>query len=944
MRFVIIRGLAAVLAVGMAGMAVPPIESPVVSRASSDTAAFASLVHSTPALAHAAASSTNAIAAPSNTLQTDWTRLAEYPSLVHSTVSAYAYDVTTHRILAQINPVTEVTPGSVTKLFTSAAALAALGPNFTYKTTVEESPALAAGRPGPIYLVGGGDPWLEANNRNDLEKLAAQVAAHVKKATRVVGISSLFAPPTYNIGWPIGGIPQAYSAGTSALLAERGEVSVWVQGAVAAGQPPRVFLKFNGAATAPGFFSIINRATTTVHGSGAITVTRVLGTNHLLVAGHVPASTYFGPTDVSVGNPALFAAALFQSALVKDGVSFSQSATTAPRISPGATVLASHASPPLRQELTFQNRFSINQMAENLYREISVSTHQHGSPQASAARMTAFTDRAGVDPGRVQVDGSGVSPLDQMSARQAVELLTYSAGQPWFLTLEHSLIQLNTPKACGFLCPPSWTVPLPAHTAIWVKSGSLTNQWNLAGYARSENGNLIAFAVLNDGTPTQHNMYPNSAVGQMVNLTASWPRVPLILPSAAPPETTGLMPAVVQNLVTAIPGQEPGSNVAVAVVNTANGQTVYQRQGQLLMRAGLSPRLALDMAALAHAPAVLNPAVVQQLGSVNNGTLTGSLILSGNNNNLSAADIYQMAHAIKNAGIFHVTGAIEYVSQTPGFQQQNWPGGMAWESLGQGWASPNADVWVHNDAVTLTVTGRATAGNPASLSLVPANAPIRLQNAVVTGPPGSLPSITATLHFHSNLFSISGRVPVGSSVTQTLTPPDPGALAAVELTDALANSGVSVNAAPHALYHDPQAPIVAQVPGLSVAGIVQQTLAETSLVPADELLRTLAPQAPQKVAAILDGSPISVNDWTGGSLGNYLTALGVADALARAYANPQQAPLVQELAGSVWKSQSPEQYEAAGYVAGPGHAVYAVVILASALAWSGTLNPVIVHP
>jgi hypothetical protein len=95
---------------------------------------------------------------------------------------------------------------------------------------------------------------------------------------------------------------------------------------------------------------------------------------------------------------------------------------------------------------------------------------------------------------------------------------------------------------------------------------------------------------------------------------------------------------------------------------------------------------------------------------------------------------------------------------------------------------------------------------------------------------------------------------------------------------------------------------------------------------------------------MLGGAPAGVNDWTGGSLGNYLTALGVADALARQYHNPREQPLVQDLSQSVWASESPEQYEAAGFIHGPGNTVDVVVVLASALSWNGTFAPAIQSP
>lgn len=887
---------------------------------------------------------TTLIPVPHNGLQTDWTRLSRYPGLVHSTVSAYAYDITTHQVLSAISPSAEVTPGSVIKLFTSAAALATLGPRFTYQTTVAVPKTVVTGHPGPIYLVGGGDPWLEANGRKDLESLAGQVAARITKATQVVGVSALFSPPLYGVGWPIGGISQNYSAGSTALMAERSEVGVFVQGGSLIGQPPHVVLKFNGTAVDPSYFTIINRAVTSGSGTMAsVNVTRILGTNRLLVTGHVPENSQVGPWAVSVSNPAQYAAALFQSALIKDGVSFSQSATTANTEPSAVTTLATHRSPPLFRELTTQNQYSINQMADNLYRELSAHITGTGSPNASATLMTSFTASADIDPGRVQVDGSGLSPLNQMSAKQVVELLNYSSTQPWFDTFRHSLIRINNPANCGFLCPPSWHVPLPAHTAIWVKPGNLSNQWNLAGYVQSKNGNLIAFAVLNDGTPTSQNTYPNSAVGQMVNDIADWPTAPFVRPAASPLKS-GSLPVALRPIVTDIPGRGPGTNVAVAVVNAANGQIIYQQNGNTLMRSGLSPRILLDLAALQYLPGRLKPASLVETGTAQRGTLHGALILNGNNNNITPVQLQQLAQTVKSQGITAISGPTEYVSRASGFQQKNWPGGIAWESLGQSWASPASPLTVNNDQVTLSISA-THAGQPPQLSLLPANAPIRLINRLTVDKSATTPSIAVTLKFNSNLFTVSGVVPPGITVTKTLTPPDAGLLAADDLQTDLAHLGITTNGTPKAIASLPAgSQTIGQVSGQTISQIVEQSLSQPSLTPANQLIAALGPHAGQKMVALLNGSPTSVSDWTGGGIGNYLTPLGTARAMARLYKNPRQSPLTRALSQGLWRSTSPEQYDALGYVTAPDHRVFAVVVMASATAWNGTMTPQILHP
>ena len=872
-------------------------------------------------------------------LQRNWNALIQEPQLVHSRVSAYAYDITAHRPLAAINPTVELIPGSVTKLFTSAAALSVMSPHFRYQTDVLASPAVLAGKPGPVYLVGHGDPWLEANGRHDLETLAKQVLALVPHATQVIGITNAYTGPVYGIGWPQGTLTLNYGAGSTALMAERSEIAVLVSGTTP-GQKPAVTFKFNGTAQAAGLFQVVNRATTSPAGSAdTIQLIRKLGTNRLVLTGHLPPGTAIGPLAVSVENGAQFAASLLQSAMARDGASFAKSSTLATTMPGNLKVVARHFSPPLAYELAMQNQYSINQMAENLFRAAGLAASGTGSLDTAQTVLNEMTNRAKIAPGRIQVDGSGLSPLNQMSSQQVVQLLQYAAAQPWFPTYQNSLIHLNAVKGCGFLCGPLWHYALPPNTAIWVKPGSLSNQWNLAGYVKAADGHLIAFAILDDGTSTNANMVHGSPVDRMMSDIAFWPDVPG--PDAGPPQpASGTMPQAVYQLLTGVPGLSTASNIAVSVTNTATGRLLYQENGNTLVRAGLAPRAILDLAALQTLPPSLPPVRVWQTGTVQNGVLQGSLTLQGSGANLSPADLAALAKQIQAAGITEVTGGLHYVNGISGFNQTRWPGGMAWEAFGEDWAAPSSPVWYNGDLASLDVTG-GTPGSPAHVALSPADTPIAVENQTTTVSTGTS-SLNVTQKFGSNAIMLTGSVPAGSTQILPLSPSDPGLYAATEFADVLKAAGIQVSGSPAAVAAVPSGIVAATLPGTSITSLAAQSLTSSSLVAPNALLAEFGRNR-SAIAATLS-APASVFDWTGGSLTNYLTTDGLAAALDRAYHNPKDSTLVTLLTSQVWQSQSPEQYEALGYIPGPGHTVDAVSILISGLPWNGSFAPTVTSP
>src|SRR5216683_628919 len=124
-------------------------------------------------------------------------------------VSAVVADPVTGRVLLSEDGARMLTPASTTKLVTSVAALALLGPGATFTTRVVQGAT-----PDRIVLVGGGDPTLAVNKfpaqdypkPATLASLAAAAARALKAARRTtvsVGYdSSLYTGPALAPGWP----------------------------------------------------------------------------------------------------------------------------------------------------------------------------------------------------------------------------------------------------------------------------------------------------------------------------------------------------------------------------------------------------------------------------------------------------------------------------------------------------------------------------------------------------------------------------------------------------------------------------------------------------------------------------------------------------------------------------------------------------------------------
>lgn len=858
-------------------------------------------------------------------LQRAWIALRQSPDLRRATVSAYAVDLTTGQTLASIHPTWLETPASVMKLFTSVRALAALGTSHTYLTQAGTSPTT----PGVLFLVGGGDPWLNANGAGDLEALASTVAPRISSAVRVVGVNT-WSVPLYGVGWPIGDLSYGYASGISSLMAERSSVFLTVTAASKPGLAPAVSLSFGGPAVSlPGrwAFRIINHAVTGPAKSRlTLNIIRLIGSNTYVVKGSLPMSGKPLPAQevwpMSVGNPALFAAAIFQSALTADGVHFTGTPSAGTLPSGSLTVLGQHASPPLSTYLPIQNQFSINQMADNLY-------------QVAKEASTPLT-AADLSPPYVQVDGSGLSPTDALSAQDVVRLLSWSAHQPWFPVLQGSLMHLNTPGACGFLCH---HYPLAPGTSVAIKTGNLNNQWNIAGYVRLANGNLVAFAILDDGPPTSLNAHRGSAVFRMLTTLTEWPHVPSPAPSGLPYALRLALPTGVAGALARLHlPHPPGSVTAITVTNAATGQIVWQRHGHLLMRAGLLPRLGLAAALLARGPAGFPNVRVDTTGTVGaGGVLHGALILDGGGDpSVTTASLAALAEAVHQHGITAITGGVSYLNPETGWIPLRWPGGLPWEEVGQRLAPPRTRLLVNHGQVTVHVKMNAT--GMAQITISPPDAPVTVINQVTRG---TVASVRASLQMGQDRYVLTGTMPPGSQTTLQVAPPDPGLIAASLFRDELRSLHIKVPQSVRPLAALPaKAQALAALPGPSLQANLPALLGTANSTAAMEWLQlwqATHAQVPITRSLLLHWPEVA--DPTGMALENYLSADSMGRLLSTIWTNPKEAALKAWLGSSWWQAHSIGTDQSVAFVRTPSGTVLAVTVMVSGLGWNGQYAP-----
>ena len=430
------------------------------------------------------------------------------------------------------------TPASNTKLFTTAAVFALIGPDYRFKTTVETSGSLDKyGRlDSDLVVIGRGDPNLSGRTLpynlhterkappiQVLQDLADQLVKHGLKYVDgdIVADDSYFVFERYGEGWSQDDLSREWGAPVSALSVNDNVIFVDVKPADHPGE--RAFLSINPF---PEYYKIDNRVMTTPQGTGprTVSINREPGSNQITFWGNIPQDDPGFGEALAIEDPADFTARLFRKLLEERGVTIYGRARThhtelastqtfsvtslasgggdSTRPSaPSPLVLASYQSQPLEQDLRVINKVSQNLHAELMLRLLGKEKGTSGSIEGGLEVLRGFLVNAGIKPDQFAFyDGSGLSRENLVSPQAVVQLLTYCHSQPWGKLYEDTLPVAGVD---GSLADRFRGTPLAG--LVRAKTGSLSHVYSLSGYATTQRGEHLAFSVMtNNGTmPTK---------------------------------------------------------------------------------------------------------------------------------------------------------------------------------------------------------------------------------------------------------------------------------------------------------------------------------------------------------------------------------------------------------------------------------------------------------
>ncbi len=378
-------------------------------------------------------------------------------------------------------------PGSNMKLFTTAAALALLPPDYQFRTRVFSDAEIRGGElRGNLYVIGGGDPLLDTS---DVDSLAGIVAASGigRIGGDIVADLSRFDTSHWGKGWMWDDEPDPGAPFITPLAFNFATVSVIVRPGVREGVPAQCEI-----APSPGAFLVGNSAVTIARGTpDSLVVTRARGEDRIIVEGTISLSAPPETTVLSVRAPAVYFLQALKERLARRGIALAGDVRTGEATGP---VFLGELARPLDPVLRRTNTMSDNFAAECLLKVIAAE--RRGVPGSAADGLTAIGEYlagAGIDTGEmIRADGSGVSWYNAVAPDDVIALLRDQYGrQSTFGSFQQSLALAGHDGTLG-----SRMGGTAAGGRLRGKTGTLTGVSTIAGYITTLSNERIAFCVM----------------------------------------------------------------------------------------------------------------------------------------------------------------------------------------------------------------------------------------------------------------------------------------------------------------------------------------------------------------------------------------------------------------------------------------------------------------
>ncbi len=396
-------------------------------------------------------------------------------------------------------------PASNMKILTTATAAETLGWDYRFTTTLETRGTIQGGAlTGDLIVRGGGDPTINSRGAHaaavfDDWARALREAGIDRIDGRIVGDDQAFDDEGLGAGWAWDYLQYGYAAPSGALQYNEDVATLSVLPGAAGGEAAIVRLPPGSGLT------LINRAITGAEGSApTIDYRRHLEAAILEVTGSVALGAD-GPItrDVAVVNPTIFFAQSLKDGLIARGIDVTGPAVDLDDIAAelaAATgerrTLVETRSAPLSEIATVLMKVSQNLYAETFLKAIGAAKGGLGTTDAGRAVVRNTLSSWGIpDDSYVQLDGSGLSRYDYVTAETIVDVLQHLYKD----SRHRDAFMATLPVAGRDGTIASRLKKTRAEGNAIAKTGSIANVRSLSGYVKTRDGETLVFSILANG-------------------------------------------------------------------------------------------------------------------------------------------------------------------------------------------------------------------------------------------------------------------------------------------------------------------------------------------------------------------------------------------------------------------------------------------------------------
>jgi serine-type D-Ala-D-Ala carboxypeptidase/endopeptidase (penicillin-binding protein 4) len=403
--------------------------------------------------------------------------------LKHAITSLYIIDAKTGLVVFDKNSQIGLAPASTQKIVTSVTAFELLGKNYKYKTeiSIDRKDSFNI----PVCIKSFGDPTFGSNRFAETKPDKVMdifykrlVNAGIKKISHQFLIdNSGFETQTIPDGWIWQDLGNYYGAGAGAFNWRENQFDIALKSPDNTGVTTQI-VSVNNEENLN--MSLINEVKSAPKGTGDNAYIYLpVGHYDYTMRGTIPAAeNNFSITGAVYDGATYFVNDFGKFISYKEKRTYGgkQSMYKTGKIPDSIKIVYTHYSPTLDSINYWFLKKSINLYGEALIKTLAYEKNGFGATDSGVVIVKNFWKEKGLDPDELNInDGSGLSPMNRVTAHAQVEILKYAKTKNWF---------------------PSFYNALPEYNGMKMKSGTIRDVKAFCGYHTAKDGKEYIFSFL----------------------------------------------------------------------------------------------------------------------------------------------------------------------------------------------------------------------------------------------------------------------------------------------------------------------------------------------------------------------------------------------------------------------------------------------------------------